>query len=203
LVLRSRDGFFIGAGVMPMDRRQAEGLAVLAVIAVLFYALKLLSPSLWPLSTSAAPSTEEDRTTKAVALNREGREEGIFFLPADATIADLLLAAGFPNTPLIGRIAARGLRAGDKVYLASAGAVPVIGKMNAAELLALNLPVDINRADFEELVLVPGIGKKTAALIIALRERKKGFSSLRELEEIKGIKEKKLAGLQKYLCVLP
>ena len=203
MVLRSRDGFFIGAGLMPMDRRQAEGLAVLAVIAVLFYAVKLLSPALWPLSTSTAPCTEENKTTKAVALNREGQEAGVFFLPAEATIADLLLAAGAPNTPLIGRSNVRGLRAGDKVYLAAASAVPVSGKMNAAELLALNLPVDINRADFEELVLVPGIGKKTAALIIALRERKKGFSSLRELEEIKGIKEKKLAGLQKYLCVLP
>ncbi len=78
-----------------------------------------------------------------------------------------------------------------------------IEKMDAAARLALGLPMDINTAGRDDLVLVPGIGEKTADIIVAARAKKNRFGSLEELKEIRGIKEKKLEKLRPYLCVEP
>ncbi len=53
-------------------------------------------------------------------------------------------------------------------------------------------PININTATADELVLLPGIGPKTAEKIILLRKKKGGFKSLEELLEVKGIGPKKL-----------
>ncbi|MCP4229766.1 MAG: helix-hairpin-helix domain-containing protein, partial [bacterium] len=51
--------------------------------------------------------------------------------------------------------------------------------------------IDVNKADEEELQIVPGIGPKTAVLIIERREEKGPFKNINELIEIYGIGEKK------------
>ncbi len=59
-------------------------------------------------------------------------------------------------------------------------------------------PININTATFDELVLLPGIGDKTAARIIERREKAGAFKSLDELTEIKGMGQaavEKLNGL--------
>jgi competence protein ComEA len=43
----------------------------------------------------------------------------------------------------------------------------------------------------EDLCLVPGVGESLAREIAAYRERRKGFRSVEELKNIKGIGEKK------------
>lgn len=48
-------------------------------------------------------------------------------------------------------------------------------------------PININKATFDELVLLPGVGEKTASRIIERRQREGGFKSLDELKDIKGI----------------
>ncbi|MCX7868805.1 MAG: helix-hairpin-helix domain-containing protein, partial [Terrimicrobiaceae bacterium] len=63
------------------------------------------------------------------------------------------------------------------------------GEMTAAKKLALGMPLDINRASKEDLILIPGIGDKTAEKIIALRTQLGGFTHLEQLMQIKGIKE--------------
>ncbi len=60
--------------------------------------------------------------------------------------------------------------------------------------------LNINSASFEELVKVPGIGPKTASLILERRQREK-FKSIEELNEIKGIGDKKLQKLKEYVDV--
>jgi competence protein ComEA len=60
--------------------------------------------------------------------------------------------------------------------------------------------LNINSASFEELVKVPGIGPKTASLILERRQREK-FRSIEELKEIKGIGDKKLQKLKEYVEV--
>lgn len=49
--------------------------------------------------------------------------------------------------------------------------------------------IDLNTADAETLMRLPGIGEKKAADIIALRDKKHGYTSLEELLEIPGISE--------------
>jgi len=59
--------------------------------------------------------------------------------------------------------------------------------------------IDINQASFEELQTIPHIGPKIASRIMSYRNSKK-IESCQELLNIKGIGEKKLEIIRKYLC---
>lgn len=65
------------------------------------------------------------------------------------------------------------------------------------------LHVDINTADAAELSLLPRIGPKLAARIVAWRTQQGSFQSLAELEQVHGIGPKTLAGIRPYLQPLP
>jgi competence protein ComEA len=185
---------------MPLTERQVEGIVATVVIAVMIVVFNVLASLFPPSDPAVVPFSIGGARKGAVALAIDGEDKGIFFLPSGATVSDLLAAAGV-NIPRQSneKIGARKLSAGDRVNLTS-GAFPslLVGKMTAAQALAMNIPFNINIASFDDLILVPGIGEKTASLIIDLREQKGGFRSVEELTEIRGIKEKKLAKLRRY-----
>ena len=66
---------------------------------------------------------------------------------------------------------------------------------------ALGAPVDLNLATKDDLIIIPGIGEKTAEKILALRGKKGRFKNIEELMEVKGIKRKKLAKFKQYIAV--
>jgi competence protein ComEA len=66
-----------------------------------------------------------------------------------------------------------------------------IGRMAANKLLVFSIPLDLNRVSPEDLCSIPGIGESLAQEIIAYRERRRGFRSIEELKNVKGIGEKK------------
>src|SRR4030042_5997440 len=66
-----------------------------------------------------------------------------------------------------------------------------LSRMEANKLLALSIPLDLNRVSVEDLCLIPGIGESLAKEIVSHRERRKGFRSVEELKNVKGIGEKK------------
>ncbi len=59
--------------------------------------------------------------------------------------------------------------------------------------------VDINRADKELLMQLPGIGPKTAEAILKYRKTNGKFKNVKDLIEVKGIGEKTLAKLKPFL----
>ena len=59
--------------------------------------------------------------------------------------------------------------------------------------------ININTATYELLNTIPGIGPKTANLIVEMRDQKGGFDTAEELLEIKGIGVKRLEKLKKHL----
>ncbi|BCL62648.1 hypothetical protein DGMP_33410 [Desulfomarina profundi] len=59
--------------------------------------------------------------------------------------------------------------------------------------------VDINRADKELLMQLPGIGPKTAEAILKYRKTNGKFKNAKDLIEVKGIGEKTLAKLKPFL----
>ena len=59
--------------------------------------------------------------------------------------------------------------------------------------------LDINSADKDLLVQLPGVGPKTADAILKYRKANGEFKSIDELTNIKGIGEKKLLKLKPYL----
>ncbi len=60
-------------------------------------------------------------------------------------------------------------------------------------------PVDINTADAEALMLLPGVGRTTARTIIAEREKRRGFKSIDDLKSVRGMGEEKFEALKKYI----
>jgi competence protein ComEA len=61
--------------------------------------------------------------------------------------------------------------------------------------------INLNKATIEELTLLPGIGPATAEKIIAYRQTNGAFSSVDDLDNIKGIGEKKLEKVRPFVTV--
>ncbi|HQL00484.1 MAG TPA: helix-hairpin-helix domain-containing protein [Smithellaceae bacterium] len=113
-----------------------------------------------------------------------------------------------PQTEIVKLIHAE---AGNGIYFIPAGEAPgLIRKagrsaskktLDAAERLALGLPIDINSATEEELMLIPGIGPVMSDRIIAGRILLGRYDDVNQLTGIKGIKEKTLKKISPYLYV--
>ncbi len=76
-----------------------------------------------------------------------------------------------------------------------------IGRMAANKLLVFSLPLDLNHVSAQDLCLIPGIGESLAQAMIAYRERRKGFRSVEDLRNVRGIGENKYAALKKFFSV--
>jgi comEA protein len=63
------------------------------------------------------------------------------------------------------------------------------------------LVIDINSASKDELVGLPGIGKTIAERIVLYRENEGEFTSIEDLQKVKGISKKKLEKLKPYITV--
>ena len=67
--------------------------------------------------------------------------------------------------------------------------------------LVLGHRLDINQASATELEMLPRIGVKTASAIVDLREERGGFSTLQELDDVRGIGPKTLENVKPYLRI--
>jgi len=62
-------------------------------------------------------------------------------------------------------------------------------------------PVNINTASVAELDALPGIGAKTAALIVEYRQKNGPFKKIEELMNVRGVGEKNFLKLKPQLTV--
>jgi len=77
----------------------------------------------------------------------------------------------------------------------------IIEKIDAEKRLALGLPLDINLASLDELILIPGVGDALATNIVGQREKIGRFERIDQLMDIKGIKGKKLSKLRQFFYI--
>ena len=63
----------------------------------------------------------------------------------------------------------------------------------------VSLKININTATLEELEKIPFIGETTARRIVSYRELKGKITSLKDLENIKGVGKKKLGIISKFI----
>jgi competence protein ComEA len=78
-----------------------------------------------------------------------------------------------------------------------------IGTMDANKLLLFNIPLDLNQVSVEDLCLLPGVGEVLAREIIAYRQKRRGFRSIEELNNVKGIGDKTYQSIKTFFIVRP
>ena len=68
---------------------------------------------------------------------------------------------------------------------------------------SVELKIDINRADWPELTLLPDISETMARRIIDYRDRCGSFQSLEEIQRVQGIGPRTFDLIEPYLCSIP
>ena len=90
---------------------------------------------------------------------------------------------------------------GDRVVLTEEGCEVLAEQMSAPNRLILGLPLDLNRIEVGDLVLVKGIGETTAKSIVRFRETHGRFKTVDELLKVEGIGEGRLQSLRTHFMV--
>jgi competence protein ComEA len=179
---------------------EAQGLGALMILVAssVVYLGSFLN-SRYPLPEACPPWGNQGPGTIATEVTGSTGADGVYFLPEKTTIAEIPKLIGVD-----GRV-----ESADKPLPKQTGytisverGVLKISAMPAIRLLALGVPIDVNRASVEELSHVPGIGERLAAQIVDRRQQGM-FESVSDLMTVRGIKEKKLHDLKKYLTVKP
>jgi competence protein ComEA len=75
--------------------------------------------------------------------------------------------------------------------------------IDRAPPLVAKFQVDVNRADWPELVQLPGVGQVLAERLIAERERGGEFRSHDDLSRVRGIGPRTLERIRPYLLPIP
>ena len=102
--------------------------------------------------------------------------------------------------PAIGALVAATLFATGAYWLRHRGQLIEIDR---APRLALHFQLDINRAEWPELSLLPEIGETRAKQIVAARKRHGFFASHDDLRRVPGIGPATLERIRPYLLPLP
>jgi competence protein ComEA len=76
-----------------------------------------------------------------------------------------------------------------------------LGQMAASSLFVLGIPADLNRVSAADLALLPGVSPSLAERIVAERERRGGYRSLEDLDDVKGVGPATLKRLSSCLVV--
>jgi len=184
-----------------MTATQLNGAIVFAVcaLAVYFFAF-YLSFNQKPVA-STIPYVDKNSGPVIVEITGDTGFNGIYYLPENVRVSDVLSAAGVTEMEILDRnMLDLPLSQGKTIEITFGGGIKILEMANAKKMM-LHIPININRATSADLILVPGIGEKTAAQIIQFRRVHGGFHRLEDLMKISGIKEKKFAILEKYFTV--
>ena len=185
---------------MTLKERQINGLMVFLAVAVVMYAAGSALFRNRPPDVNLAWGNIRSGPV-VVEIAGETARSGIYYLPEKTTFLQFLNLAGVEYSDPAGSDLSRPLKTGATLRIHGNGQV-VQERMKTATRLALSLPIDINRAAFADLLLIPGIGEGTAQRIIDLRQSSGGrISNLESLMNIKGIKAKRFEQLKGYFYI--
>jgi len=182
---------------------QVTGLTAIALLGVAVFILALITYGERNDPRAELAIRQIPPGPVAVELVRDTDIPAVYFLPSGTTLTAFLASQGImaKGTPMGGN---QPLERGMKIRVTKEGIIGW-GDMEATKKLALGIPLDVNSATLDDLLLVPGIGEKTAQAIIAFREKQgRHLHRLEELLAVPGIKEKRLQALKDYLtCCEP
>jgi competence protein ComEA len=185
---------------MHITEKQLEGAAILVVFTLIVYLTTYLFLS-HHSREYAIQHGDKSAGSVVVEITGDSRFNGIYFLPEKSKVSDLLMVAGIMGMEKPNRgILDIKLSTGKAIEIKSDRLLNML-EMSSAKKLMLDIPIKINEVTSGDLILVPGIGKKTAEQIIHFRRTNGGFKKVEDLMKIRGIKEKKFSKLRKYFTI--
>ena len=178
--------------VPQLTRGQQKGLFLFSLLIFVFLGFQY-----WKSGQNTGLGVHNPRPEKGITIELKGivKRPGLFSYSQPPTVQRVIWDAG-------GLIQSRGLAATTEnlvlendlslaILLKDDGEVFLRqGPLSGKALWILGRPIPLNRATAEDLSGLPGVGPTLAGRIIEYREARGGFSSLDELKEVKGIKEK-------------
>ncbi len=181
--------------------RQIFGAIGIAALAVSLYASKDILRYV-DFHEGAIVSFESERSSIAVELVGDQSNGGIYLIQSGASVRDLFEKAGLCFADRFEEAClTTGLSPGDRVTVDKTCGVINVGKMSSSKRLALGMPIDLNNATREDLLLVPGIGPKTASKVLGLRAKTGCFQNIDVLKNIDGLGGESFFRIKEYLFV--
>lgn len=155
-----------------------------------------------------APPPEETYQEVAVEILGEVRKPGVYIFNTPPTLIEAVEEAGGlkESARFKGYQCLEVLETGTLLTVSREFSKEIkitLARMDAPKLLTFSIPLDLNRVSAEDLCLVPGIGESLAREIVTYRERRKGFRSVEDLKNVKGIEKKKYRAIKAFFTVRP
>ena len=185
---------------MNITGRQFDGAIVIIVMTVIIYIIAYYFPLFQP-RIFHIPFGDKTSGPIIVEIIGDHEHNGIYHIGEKAKAYNLLMAAGVRDLERFDKINLNTTLSSGKSVFIESGNKLTITEMNNAKKLACNIPIDINKASLDDLIMIPGIGEKTAWQIIQLRKKYGGFKKINDLMAIRGIKEKKITKLKGYFYI--
>ena len=194
-----------------MMTREQQGvvlfLGLLLTFVLLFSSKSFLPPTSDPVATPIVLPGESS-SNEAVWVEVDGpvRKRGIHLLEKGKSALEAIGRAGgmkesFSLSPEAAalKIEKSGLlkmvqEGGDKGQM-------VLHSLDPAKMKVLSIPININTAKAEELDILPGVGPKMAQAIIDFRKAHGKFSTLEDLQKVKGVGPKKFAAIRPHITL--
>lgn len=189
--------------IPPTISGQHKGLFFFSFLVLCFLGIQY-GTTFWDSNQRPRPLLSDQKIT--IELTGEVYRQGLFTYRQRPTIQQVIQDGG-------GTVSTRSLSWPEKIkvltqdtslsfYRNEAGGVFLQpGPLSIKALWILGRPIPLNRAAAEDLDRLPGIGPGLARRIVAYRETRGGFSSLDELKEVSGIKEKTFEKIKGYLTL--
>lgn len=185
---------------MSITGKQFDGAIVIVVMTAIIYIIAYYFPLFQP-RICLIPFGDKTSGPIIVEIIGDHVHNGIYHMGEKAKAYDLLFAAGVRNLDGFDKKNLNTtLSSGKSVFIESGNQLNIT-EMNNAKKLACNIPIDINKASLDDLIMIPGIGEKTAWQIIQLRKKYGSFKKIDDLMAIRGIKEKKITKLKGYFTI--
>lgn len=163
-------------------------IANVALIGVLWLWLRRPAPVVMMVQTPVPmPATPTPAIVRVYVCGAVARPD-VYAVPRDAIVKDALLAAGGATTAAdLTRInLAMPVQDGDQIYVPAQGD-DAANAPAASSTRAAGRKVNINKASYDELLTLPGIGETYARRIIEYRKRNGPFARVEDLQNVEGI----------------
>jgi len=183
---------------------QQHCVILLLIICLLIIFFCRYLPIQKPPFSKPSSEVEKERTCSFVVEIAGGvKIPGIYCFEQRANLGEVVERAGglTRNVVLAQESFSVGLSNADKVTIGANSSSLKVETMEPEKRFLYFIPININTAQADDLVVVPGIGDKTARAIIHHRQKYGNFSKLDELKEVSGTGDYTFMRMKDYLTI--